>query len=246
LVLTPESSRLNVEITLRRARIVQSYVYPGSSIVEVGPGSGDLSSHLSERGFKMTVVEHSAPLADHLRKQPGIAEVLVGDFAAQDFQAAAFDAYCSFHVIEHVIDVNQHLTAARLAVKPGGVAVIATPNTAAWEHQLPFALSPNFDSSHFQLFSAKALLPVLHKAGWEVITVITPSYPLASLRVVTKVLRRLRRQDAETTGGAYAKSNSVLLQLCINVFAVLTWPLRKVQEILLRGNELLIVARRID
>jgi SAM-dependent methyltransferase len=160
-------------------------------------------------------------------------------------QPATFDAYCSFHVIEHVVDVGRHLAAARLSVKPGGVAIIATPNTSAWEHQLPFALSPNFDSSHFQLFSAKALSPVLRRAGWEVISVMTPSYPLASLRVFTRIIRRLRRQDAEVTGGEYAKATSVVLQRCIDVFALLTWPLRKVQEICLRGNELLIIARRI-
>lgn len=242
LVLAPDFAALNAEITRRRISFIRRRLAPGASLVEVGPGAGDLIAALSEGGYAATAVEHSIVLAERLRER-GI-RVIVGDYASQSLPEASFDAYCSFHVIEHVVDFRQHLATAADCVKPGGYAFIATPNARGWEHRLPFNLSPNYDSSHFQLFAAESLRRALRDGGWEILDVATPSYAIAWLRVITRILRRAGGKNLESTGGQYARSSSMKLRNAIAAFAFLTWPLRRLQEALGGGNELLVTARR--
>jgi SAM-dependent methyltransferase len=244
LLLSPTLSTLTREITDRRISTVLHHLPTGGSIIEAGPGSGDVILSLAKRGYVASAVEHSPVLAKRLREQSGIT-VLVGDFADQQLPDATYDAYCSFHVIEHVTDFRKHLDVARRCVRIGGLAFIATPNSRGWEQRLPFRLSPNNDSSHFQLFSPRALTLVLEQAGWETVATYTPSYAIAWLRVITKILRRVRGIDEDSTGGQFAKSASSRLRVGVSLFAALTRPFRAFQERLRSGNELFLVAKRV-
>lgn len=243
LLLSPGYGALNTEIIERRCSVVRQYLTPGDNVVEVGPGSGELIILLSKFGFLATVVEHSFSLANRLINRKNIS-VVVGDFKDQQLPKSSYDGYLSFHVIEHEVDFKKHLIIASECVKPNGYAIIATPNSRGWEHRLPFSLSPNYDTSHFQLFSKKSLTLVLKDTGWDVVSVTTPSYSIAWLRVITKILRRIRGQDEEATGGQYAVSDSRVLKIAITIFTHLTSPLRWIQERLGGGNELLIIAKR--
>lgn len=243
LLLSSGYAALNSEIIKRRYSVVRQFLTPGDNIVEVGPGSGELIILLSKFGFLATVVEHSVSLANRLLNRKNIS-VIVGDFTNQQLPKSSYDGYLSFHVIEHEIDFKKHLVIASECVKPNGYAIIATPNSRGWEHRLPFSLSPNYDSSHFQLFSKKSLTLVLKDAGWDVVAVATPSYSIAWLRVITKILRRIRGQDEEATGGQYAVSDSRALKIAIAIFTNITFPFRWIQERMGGGNELLIIAKR--
>jgi 2-polyprenyl-3-methyl-5-hydroxy-6-metoxy-1,4-benzoquinol methylase len=243
LVLSSGFAALEAQITQRRLDLVGRRLAPGSSIVEAGPGSGEFLLSMARRGHTTVAVEHSESLARRLRER-GLPTVMVGDFAGQPLQRAAFDAYCSFHVIEHVVDFKAHLRAAHACVKPNGLAFIATPNTRGWEHRLPFSLSPNYDIAHFQLFSPDSMRLALRDTGWQLEQVVTPSYAITWLRVITKVLRRLRRQDESATGGQYARSAGTTLARAVALFSLASAPLRILQEALHGGNEVFVVARR--
>ena len=243
LLLSSGYAALNSEIIERRYSIACQFLTPGDNIVEVGPGSGELIIMLSKFGCLATAVEHSGSLASRLLNRENIS-VIEGDFKNQQLSESSYDGYLSFHVIEHEIDFKKHLAMASKCVKANGYAIIATPNSQGWEHKLPFNLSPNYDSSHFQLFSKKSLTLVLKDAGWDVVAVTTPSYSIAWLRVITKIIRRMRGQNEEATGGQYAMSDSKALKIAIAIFTNITFPFRWTQERMGGGNELLIIAKR--
>ncbi|MBA3677891.1 MAG: class I SAM-dependent methyltransferase [Sphingosinicella sp.] len=243
-VVSPTLTTVTKEITDRRISTIRSRLQPGASLIEAGPGAGDVLLVLTDLGYSTAAAEHSKTLADRLRLLRDIP-VFNGDFVDHPSSSESFDAYCSFHVIEHVVNFQHHLDIARDRVKPGGLAFIATPNAGGWEQRLPFQLSPNNDSSHFQLFSARALENYLGAHGWEIIELRTPSYAIAWLRIFTKILRRLRGQDENATGGEYAKEVSPTAARAISAFRTFTAPLRKVQELLKGGNEVFLVARKI-
>lgn len=244
ILLSPTFSTLSSDLTARRVSTVLRHLPRGSSIIEAGPGTGDVILKLAELGYETTAVEHSSVLAKRLSALGGLS-VRVGDFADESLPEDAYDAYCSFHVIEHVVDFRRHLDVARRCVRTGGLAFIATPNARGWEQRLPFGLSPNNDSSHFQLFSEQALTRVMEDVGWERIATYTPSYAIAWLRVITKILRRVRGLDEETTGGHFARTTSRKLGVAVGIFSIATRPFRAVQEWLEAGNELFLIARRV-
>jgi len=243
LVASDSFGMMNEELTQRRLKLIEKHVPPSGAIIEAGPGSGDVILALAAKGYRCTAVEHSAVLADRL-KRLGIEEVFNGDFARQALEPEAYDAYCSFHVIEHVVDFRQHIMAVHHCVKPGGLLILATPNATGVEQNLPFNLQLNSDSAHFQLFSPISLQLVLRDAGFEAIEVTTPTYALAWLRVVTLILRRLRSRSEQTAGGAYARKIGPKLALGLRFFSWLSRPLRCLQERSGFGNELLVVAKK--
>lgn len=244
LLLSPTFPTLSSEITARRVATILRHLPAGSSIIEAGPGAGEVLLELASRGYHTSAVEHSPVLANRLSQLSG-APVQVGDFADQSLPEAAYDAYCSFHVIEHVVDFRKHLDVARRCVRTGGLAFIATPNALGWEQRLPFRLSPNNDSSHFQLFSRQALLRVMRDTGWEAVATYTPSYAIAWLRVITKIIRRVRGLDEGATGGHFARSTNPKLGAAVSIFSSATRPFRTMQERLDAGNELFLVAKRV-
>lgn len=81
---------------------------------------------------------------------------------------ASVDLALSFHVIEHVIDPVAYLKSIRELVRPGGAAVILTPN---WDDILmkldPERMAPFFYRRvHNYYFTAQALRWVASLAGW--------------------------------------------------------------------------------
>lgn len=245
LVFQEEPNIIEKEIIKERVKVITTFLKVNSSIIEAGPGGGGVLRELVALGHDITAVEHSEFLANKLRTFS--ANVIVSEFEeinTHEFRGK-YDAFCSFHVIEHVNDVLQHLMKANELVKSGGFAFIATPNADSWQNIFPYTLSPNFDTAHFQLFSKKALQHALQKTGWELIFVKTPEYTFSWLRVFTKILRRIRKKDESLTAGEYAQKFSFSKRIIYHTFKVLSFPLRWFQQKKKRGNELYIVARKI-
>jgi 2-polyprenyl-3-methyl-5-hydroxy-6-metoxy-1,4-benzoquinol methylase len=241
--LSPLFTYLQIEATEKRFELINKYLKNGS-ILEVGPGNGDVIKKALTLGYKIEAVEHSKTLALAIQNRLGI-NVRDGAFESCNFDNQLFDAYMSFHVIEHIPDVLEHLNKSNTVVKDKGWAFIATPNAASLEHKIPFNLSPNFSSAHLQLFTPKSLKMCLKKAGWEVVYLCTPVYTSSWLRIVTAIIRKIKGSKNAPERGEYMKSTSSKTKLLIQVFSFLSKPFRKSQEMLGLGNELYIVARKI-
>jgi 2-polyprenyl-3-methyl-5-hydroxy-6-metoxy-1,4-benzoquinol methylase len=230
------------EILNLRVKIANRLLDPKSRVIEVGPGSGFFASYLIERNHFVILSEHSSVLANSLRLRLD-TEVIIGEFDHSMFNISHFDVFCSFHVIEHVIDPFQHMHSAYKVTRPGGIALIATPNSRSWQQRFMPSLSPNYDSAHLRVFSKDSLLSISYQAGWELKEIFTPEYSTAWLRVITKIIRKIRKQDEEETAGKYA-SNSFFAKTFFLFFTIISMPVRKIQEILGGGNEIFLVLKK--
>lgn len=231
------------EVLQHRTRAIGAYVAPPAKVVEIGPGDGSVLAWLHAIGCRPTAIEHSPHIAEHLRTTTA-ANVIEGDFDTLQIEPDRFDAGCSFHVIEHVCDPAAHLRNALRIVKPGGRFFLATPNARSWQHAAPGLLSPNFDSAHFRLFTKASLGKLCRETGWEVERKTTPEFSTGWLRVATKVMRRIRGQDEESTAGQYSSEISPRTEYILRSYRALATPLLRVQAALGGGNELFFVLRK--
>jgi hypothetical protein len=170
--------------------------------------------------------------------------VINDEFEKTSIGSSVADAFCSFHVIEHVAQPIEHLAKAFEVVRAGGYAFVATPNSQAWEQRLPGRFSPNYDSAHLRIFSPISLRKVCESAGWTVAKVFTPEYTSGWLRVASKLIRHARGEDEEETAGKYYGDNSWLFRGFALFARTITSPVRLIQSICGAGNELFFVLKK--
>ncbi len=240
-----KSSDLSFDSEILKIRIsaLKKFIPPRSNVIEVGPGAGVIASWLNSIGHNVTVVEHSKVFAERILKKNNI-NVKFGEWDSIDICEQSFDAVCSFHVIEHTISPLDHVRKAYKITKSGGLALIATPNSASLQHLICPILSPNFDSAHRFVFSKKSIENLCRNVGWEVIWSETPEISSNWARVFSKIIRRIRKQDEEATAGQYAVGSSKFINSLIKLFSFATYPFRAVQSRLGLGNEIFIVLRK--
>lgn len=100
-------------------------------LAEIGPGDGIFAVQALDAGFEVTGIEMDPAACEHLRATLGIAVV---ESAAPEQALAALAplrVVAAWHVLEHVPDPWALVDAAAVALEPGGVLIVATPNPAA-------------------------------------------------------------------------------------------------------------------
>jgi len=163
---------------------------PGSRVLEIGPGTGQATLPLAERGCRVVAVELGADLAAVARRKlAGFANVEVVTAAFEDWPlpAEAFDlvlAATAFHWIDPAVRIDKVADALR----PGGsLATITTHHVAGgdesffadaqscyvrWDPDTPTALTlksaTDIPSSHYLLDRTDRFgPPVLRRYEWD-------------------------------------------------------------------------------
>ena len=83
----------------------------------------------------------------------------------------SFDLVFCHHVIEHVPAVDRALAEVRRILRPGGIAVIGTPNEGAGFWRLAYRLQPQTRRStdHVHFFTATTLTEQAEAAGMRLL-----------------------------------------------------------------------------
>jgi 2-polyprenyl-3-methyl-5-hydroxy-6-metoxy-1,4-benzoquinol methylase len=114
-------------------RLFKAYIavkdYIQGDVLEVGCGEGRGVELLMQRAKTFTAVDKIKPLADALQKKyPS------GHFTSMNIPPLhglhdnAYDVVVSFQVIEHIANDLLYLKEIHRVLKPGGIALITTPN----------------------------------------------------------------------------------------------------------------------
>lgn len=243
ILLDEELTIVEWEVMKERYRVFKRFLPKQSDVIEVGPGGGHVLKWLAARGHRITGVEHSRTLALQLSARLGVS-IINAEFETHDFGATSFDTFCSFHVIEHVPNPRAHLDKAYKLVSPGGLAFLATPNARSWQQRIAPHLGPNFDLAHLQIFSPQSLQLACEQAGWKVIYCVTPESSGGWARVLSRLLRTIRHEDAAQTAGKYGHSSSTSVRAFASIFQFITIPSRLLQRNLGAGNEIFMVLQK--
>jgi SAM-dependent methyltransferase len=106
---------------------------PGGTLLDVGCGDGDFTTLVMERtqsarALGIDMFTNNLDIAAE-KGIKGTKSDLNEPFPVSD---ASVDIVVASHVIEHVSDTDLFVQEIGRVLKPGGYAVVATPNLAAW------------------------------------------------------------------------------------------------------------------
>lgn len=99
-------------------------------VLDVGCSRGNFLAAGSRLGFSMEGVEPAANIAAAARAEGHV--VHTGLLADVNFATASFDAITLFEVVEHLQEPLPLLRECHRVLKPGGILMFSTGNTASW------------------------------------------------------------------------------------------------------------------
>lgn len=145
---------------------------PGSTILEVGCGTGDYAFLLARMGFKMQGADLSQGSIDAARQKASILGFRDMSFVVADAESlagigdASIDGVVSFSALRYVPGLKQALLAIRRVLKPGGVAVLDFPNRhCPWFRLLKtrFGVERHIHDQHY---STREIVTLMRAAGF--------------------------------------------------------------------------------
>jgi ubiquinone/menaquinone biosynthesis C-methylase UbiE len=134
-------------------RLLRPYVlapkYVKGDLLEVGCGEGRGIDLLLPAVTSYTAIDKIAPVIETLQQKYPKSKFISGNIPPLSaFADNSFDSVVSFQVIEHIQDDRLFLKEINRVLKPGGIALITTPNK-------PFSLSRN--PWHIREYTAQEL-----------------------------------------------------------------------------------------
>jgi len=160
---------------LARARRLLGEAPAQPRLLDVGCSRGDFVAAAAQLGFAAEGVEPAPHIAEAARAA-GRA-VHTGLLEEQAFPAARFDVVSLFEVIEHLRAPLPLLAECRQILRPGGILIISTGNTASWTTRAMKARWDYFridqDAGHVSFFNPRSMALLAARAGFEVAALST-------------------------------------------------------------------------
>jgi SAM-dependent methyltransferase len=154
---------------LRRAgvdeEVRQLKAQPGGLLLDVGCGSGDWLVRMQELGWAVQGVDFDEAAVQAARSR-GLT-IRNGGLEAQRYPSASFDVVTLNHVIEHLPDALATLSECRRILKPGGMLVLYTPNSASLGHAVFRSNWRGLEPPrHLNIFGPRSIVTLLRQAGF--------------------------------------------------------------------------------
>lgn len=159
-----------------KTRSAYRWVQPGSKVLDIGCGSCASLGYLRAIGCEVSGVEADENVR-MIAKREGF-DVEIGTFNPELYAADSFDYVTMDQVIEHTSDPRATLLGIARILRPGGTAILSTPNPSGWGARLFGSYWIHWHAPyHLQHFSRRSMETVASQAGLEVerVTCITDS-----------------------------------------------------------------------
>jgi 2-polyprenyl-3-methyl-5-hydroxy-6-metoxy-1,4-benzoquinol methylase len=119
-------------------KLITDVLKPGATILDIAAAQGNFTLDLAERGYRVTWNDLRGELVGYVQKKYEFGEVSYATGNAFDLRFdGLFDCVLLCEVIEHVAHPDQFMMNVARLLKPGGIAVMSTPNGRYFKNSLP-------------------------------------------------------------------------------------------------------------
>lgn len=147
--------------------LVEKFQPKRGKLLDIGAGTGDFLVKAAENGWEIIGFEPNS-------KAKAIAENKKVPFieALANMPDHSADAVTMWHVLEHVPDIEAHITELKRILKPDGVLIIAVPNYKSFDAQYYGKFWAAYDvPRHLWHFSKTSIKLLFQKQGMKLINI---------------------------------------------------------------------------
>jgi 2-polyprenyl-3-methyl-5-hydroxy-6-metoxy-1,4-benzoquinol methylase len=156
---------------IRKKRIIKKLTgLKNGNLLDVGSGTGHFASEMKKSGWSVKGIEINEKARIYSAKTFGLEIIAPGQISS--LEEDSFDCITMWHVLEHFHDPNKYVSEIITLLKPGGICMIALPNSkssdAKYYKQFWAAFDVprhlwHFDPATFGQFSEKTGIKIEHQ-----------------------------------------------------------------------------------
>lgn len=218
------------------------------SLLEVGFGSGTFLAYMQARGWRVQGCDVS-PSACRRAADRWSVPTHCGAVASLP-RDVRYDAVVMNHILEHVQYPLEMLEEIRARMNPGGHLQVAVPNISCWEARLPGWIG--YQPYHFTYFTRETLTDAVIRAGFNIASISTHEQFASWFQSIAGTMfpnmSGAARKDVRASLQARAGTSPIehAYRATMVAFGAASWPFRRIQERLGRGDEVIVLARNFS
>lgn len=165
------------------------------NLLDVGCATGEMLTVAQSKGFDVYGVEISPQGKALCRELFGKDRILGKPLEHGDFPENYFDVITLCDVIEHIPDPPAFLNILADILKPHGLLMIITPDSASWTQKLLGKYWPHYKPEHLYYFN-RSNLTLICSGRFEVI-IADKAYKVLNLNYIAGILQGYARNRAK-------------------------------------------------
>lgn len=175
---------------MARVKKILKFKHKGRAL-DVGVGRGLVLYELRKKGWDVVGTEQTDKAAFHSRNVLGL-NIHAGNFIDIPLEENSFDVVTFWHVLEHLTDPFSSLEKARKILKPGGLLILAVPNSNSFQARVSKGHWFHLDMPyHLFHFSDQWLKGFLEKNGFGKIKINHFSIEFNPFGLLQSLLNRM-------------------------------------------------------
>lgn len=166
----------SAEVHAQALRLLQQHTAPDARVLDVGAGAGAFTKRLLDHGY------HDVEAIELRAATFRVPDVVVHPWDLNEpwgeRLAGAFDALAALEIIEHLENPWEFGRQCAAALRPGGIALVSTPNIQSSRSRIEFLLNAEFrffssrdyeQIGHITSLTARQLAWVFDRAGLDLL-----------------------------------------------------------------------------
>jgi 2-polyprenyl-3-methyl-5-hydroxy-6-metoxy-1,4-benzoquinol methylase len=142
------------------------------SVLDIGSGTGHFAAEMKSGGWKVTGIEINEKAREFSKSQYGLE--IISPEMISSLEKESFDAVTLWHVLEHFHNPFAYAADILSLLKPGGICVVALPNSSSYDAAHYKALWAAYDvPRHLWHFNPDTFRRFSDKAGFATVKLLT-------------------------------------------------------------------------
>lgn len=154
----------------QKVKLVQKHT-KGTSLLDIGSGTGHFLNATIQAGFKATGLEPDEDAVKFAKSEFGLdLQEIQNLYTLPDKQ---FDVLTMWHVLEHVYDLKEDIEQISRVMKDDAVLFIAVPNMNSWDANTYGAFWAAYDlPRHLYHFQENTIKDLFAQQNWSLVEIV--------------------------------------------------------------------------